>query len=323
MESVERMNIIITGGHGFIGSNLVGTLVKTLNKIIVVDKEIAPKSIFGQHSLQKKVDFVRIDIRDSKKVFEIFKKYKPSYVIHLAAQTIVTTAFDDPMETFETNILGSINIFEACRLIGNVKRIVFASSDKAYGKTKKTYTEDSPLAGDHPYDVSKSSADLIAQTYFKTYNLPIVIARFGNVYGEGDLHFDRIIPGICKAVVNRNTFEIRSNGQYIRDYVYVKDVVAGYIFLLTYKGNLDGEAYNFSSMDTFSVLELIKKAETILKKKISYKILNLAHNEIPYQHLDDSKIRRLGWQSKHAIENTLTNILQWYKKTLSDTKQYV
>lgn len=320
MESVERMNIIITGGCGFIGSNLVDTLVKTPNKIIVVDKKIAPKSIFWQHSLQKKVDFAQIDIRDSKKVFEIFKKYKPSYVIHLAAQTIVTTAFDNPMETFETNILGSINIFEACRLIGNVKKIVFASSDKAYGKTKKTYTEDSPLAGDHPYDVSKSSADLIAQTYCRTYNLPVIIARFGNVYGEGDLHFDRIIPGICKAVVNKSILEIRSNGQYIRDYVYVKDVVAGYIFLLTYKGNLDGEAYNFSSMDTFSVLELIKKAETILKKKISYKILNLARNEIPYQHLDDSKVRRLGWQSKYTVENTLKNILQWYRKILSDTK---
>lgn len=305
---MEGMNIIITGGAGFIGSNLVDALVKTNNKIIVVDKKIVP--------LQKKVEFVQIDIRDKKKVFEVFRKYKPSHVIHLAAQTIVTTAFDNPLQTFETNILGSINIFEACRVIGGVKRIVFASSDKAYGKTKKTYTEDSPLAGDHPYDVSKSSADLIAQTYFKTYNLPVVITRFGNVYGEGDLHFDRIIPGLCKAVIKKNTFKIRSDGQYIRDYVYVKDVVDGYIFLLLYKGNLDGEAYNFSSMDTFSVLELIKRAETILEIKIPYKILNLARNEIPYQHLDDSKVRYLGWQSKYTIENTLKNILQWYKKIL-------
>ena len=314
------MNIIITGGAGFIGSNLVDVLVKTGNKIIVVDKEIAPKSIFSQHLLQKKVVFVQIDIRDKKKVFEVFRKYKPSYVTHLAAQTIVTTAFGNPLETFETNILGSINIFEACRIIGNVKRIVFASSDKAYGKTKKTYTEDSPLAGDHPYDVSKSSADLIARTYFKTYNLPVVITRFGNVYGEGDLHFDRIIPGLCKAVIKKNTLEIRSDGQHIRDYVYVKDVVDGYIFLLTYKGNLDGEAYNFSSMDNFSVLELIKKTETILEVKIPYKIENVARNEIPYQHLDDSKVRRLGWQSKYTIKNTLKNILEWYKKILSDTK---
>ncbi len=314
------MNIIITGGAGFVGSNLVDTLVKASNKIIVVDKEIAPKSIFSQHLLQKKVVFVKIDIRDKKKVFEVFRKYKPSHVIHLAAQTIVTTAFGNPLETFETNILGSINIFEVCRVIGGIKRIVFASSDKAYGKTKKTYTEDSPLAGDHPYDVSKSSADLISQTYFKTYNLPVIITRFGNVYGEGDLHFDRIVPGICKAVIEKNTFEIRSDGQHIRDYIYVKDVVAGYIFLLTYKGNLDGEAYNFSSMDTFSVLELIKKMETILEVKIPYKILNLARNEIPYQHLDDSKVRRLGWQSKYTIKNSLKNILQWYRKILSETK---
>lgn len=314
------MNIVITGGAGFIGSNLVDALVKTSNKIIVVDKKIAPKSIFSQHLLQKKVVFVQIDIRDKKKVFEVFRKYKPSYVIHLAAQTIVTTAFGNPLETFETNILGSINVFEACRVIGGVKRVVFASSDKAYGKTKKTYTEDSPLAGDHPYDVSKSSADLIAQTYFKTYNLPVVITRFGNVYGEGDLHFDRIIPGICKAVIKKNTLEIRSDGQHIRDYVYVKDVIGGYIFLLNYKGNLDGEAYNFSSMDNFSVLELVKRAETILEVKIPYKIGNIARNEIPYQHLDDSKVRSLGWKSKHTFENTLKSILQWYRKILSNTK---
>lgn len=313
---MEGMNIIITGGAGFIGSNLVDELVKTSNNIIVVDRKIAPKSIFSQHALQKKVMFLQIDIRDKEKVFEVFRKYKPSHIIHLAAQTIVTTAFDNPLETFETNILGSINIFEACRVIGNVKRIVFASSDKAYGKTKKTYTEDSPLAGDHPYDVSKSSADLIAQTYFKTYNLPVIITRFGNVYGEGDLHFDRIIPGLCKAVIKKNTFEIRSDGQYIRDYVYVKDVAGGYIFLLTYKGNLNGEAYNFSSMDTFSVLELIKKIETTLEVKIPYKILNLAHNEIPYQHLDDTKIRKLGWQPRFRLEETLPQILTWYKKVL-------
>ena len=317
---MEGLNIIITGGAGFIGSNLVDILVKTSNKIIVVDKDIVPKSIFSQNSLQKKVVFVQIDIRDKKKVFEAFRKNRPSYVIHLAAQTIVTTALGNPLETLETNILGSINIFEACRVIGGIKRIVFASSDKAYGKTKKTYTEDSPLAGDHPYDVSKSSADLIAQTYFKTYDLPVVITRFGNVYGEGDLHFDRIVPGICKAVIEKKTFEIRSDGQHIRDYVYVKDVVTGYIFLLTYKGNLDGQAYNFSSMDTFSVLELIKKMETILEVKINYKILNLARNEIPYQHLDDSKVRNLGWQSKYTIESSLKNILQWYRKILSEAK---
>ncbi|QQG40397.1 MAG: GDP-mannose 4,6-dehydratase [Candidatus Levyibacteriota bacterium] len=310
------MNIIITGGAGFIGSNLVDALVKTPNKIIIVDRKITPKSIFWQHSLQKKVEFVQIDIRDKKKVFDIFKIYKPSYVTHLAAQTIVTTAFDKPMETFETNILGSINIFEACRVIGGVKRIVFASSDKAYGKTKKTYTEDSPLAGDHPYDVSKSSADLIAQTYYKTYNLPIVIARFGNVYGEGDLHFDRIIPGLCKAIVNKNTFAIRSDGQYIRDYVYVKDVVDGYLFLLTHKGDIEGQAYNFSSQDTLSVLEVIEKAQAILGVKIPYKILNVARNEIPYQHLDNQKVKSLGWKNEYSLEKTLPGVLNWYSKIL-------
>ncbi|MCL4415603.1 MAG: NAD-dependent epimerase/dehydratase family protein [Actinobacteria bacterium] len=179
---------------------------------------------------------------------------------------------------------------------------------------RRAYTEESPLRGDHPYDVSKSSMDLICQTYYKTYGTPVVITRFGNVYGEGDLNYSRIIPGICEAILKKKILNLRSDGNYIRDYLYVKDVVDGYIFLLKNIEKVKGEAFNFSSKDSLSVLDLIKKTEKILNIKIKYKILNNAKNEIPYQHLNDKKIRNLGWENNHSLENALIDVLEWYKK---------
>ncbi|MFH1827585.1 MAG: NAD-dependent epimerase/dehydratase family protein, partial [bacterium] len=223
------------------------------------------------------------------------------------------TAYFHPRDVFETNIMGTVNILEACRKDPNIEGIIVASSDKAYGKTKNKYTEKSPLKGDHPYDVSKSCEDLIAQTYYKTYGMPIIITRFGNVYGEGDLHFDRIVPGICKSIAIGKPLEIRSDGTYVRDYIYVKDVAEGYLFLMKRSGSLKGEAFNFSSKDTLSVFELINKAEKILKTKINYKILNNVKNEIPYQHLDDKKIRKLGWKQSYNLEAALKKVLEWYK----------
>jgi len=184
------------------------------------------------------------------------------------------------------------------------------------GKTKKAYKENSPLRGDHPYDVSKSCMDLICQSYFMTYNLPIAITRFGNVYGEGDLHFDRIIPGICRAIVKNEALDIRSDGTYIRDYLYVGDVVDGYLLLLKNMNKIKGEAFNFSSRDTLSVVDVVKKAEKILKAKIPYKILNIAQNEIPYQHLEDSKIKSIGWNPKHSLNQTFLQTLKWYRTIL-------
>lgn len=314
--NIKGSNILITGGCGFIGSHLVEQLTRTGAKIIVLDIYLNPLSIFAQHNLRKKVNLQLLDIRDRKAVLKIFKKCKPSYVIHLAAEPIVEKAYQNPYLAFETNVMGTVNILDAVRLSKYVKGIIVASSDKAYGKSERPYKEDFPLKGDHPYDVSKSCEDLIAQTYFKTYKLPIVITRFGNVYGEGDLHFGRIIPDICKAIIYKNTLLLRSNGKYVRDYIYVTDVVKGYIFLLKKLEKVKGEAFNFSSSDNLSVISLIKLVEKILKVKIPFKILNDVKNEIPYQHLNDSKIRKLGWKSIATIKDTLPGIIAWYKNEL-------
>lgn len=310
--NLKGINILVTGGCGFIGGHLVKQLNLQKANVTVLDINLDPRSTFALDNLKQSVKLKFIDIRDREMVFSAFRRSKPEFVFHLAAEAIVERSYQDPFTTFGTNVMGTINILDAARQF-NVKGVIVASSDKAYGKSRKAYKEDMPLQGDHPYDVSKSCEDLIAQTYYKTYGLPVAITRFGNIYGEGDLNFSRIIPDICMAVSENKTLNLRSNGKYIRDYVYVKDVVNSYIFLLKKIAKIKGEAFNFSSKDNLSVIELINLAEKILKAKIDYKILNTARNEIPYQHLNDKKIRELGWQSKYNLKGTFPGILAWYK----------
>lgn len=314
---LKGQTILVTGGAGFIGGCLVEELLLQNVRVVVVDKEVNPRSFFALKGFTKKTELVIADIRNRKKILSIFKRYKPTYVIHLAAEPIVAQGYDNPYQTFETNIMGTIHILEAARANPYIKGIIVASSDKAYGKTSRPYTEESPLRGDHPYDVSKSSADLIAQAYYKTYDMPVVITRFGNVYGEGDLHMDRIIPGICESIIKNKSLKVRSDGTYVRDYVYVKDVVNGYITLLKHMDTIRGDAFNFSSENNLSVLELIKKSEKILDVKIPYEILNIAKNEIPYQHLIDKKIKKLGWKTQYSFDLVLPKILKWYSDMLS------
>lgn len=316
MVGLKGKTALVTGGAGFIGSHLSSALANLGVKIIALDICIDPRSFYVRNKVYSETIFELADIRDKNQVSEVFNKYSPDYVFHLAAEPIVEHAYDNPPAAFETNIMGTVNVLEASRNLKNLKGVVVASSDKAYGKTKKAYTEESPLKGDHPYDVSKSSADLIAQTYYKTYGLPVVITRFGNVYGEGDIHFDRIIPGICEALIRNRTLDIRSNGRYIRDYLYVKDVVEGYLFLAENVNRVLGEAFNFSSNENLSVVEVIRHAEQALGKKIPYKILNIARNEIPYQHLNDLKVKKFGWKNKYGLDTTLENILRWYKANI-------
>lgn len=315
MAGLKDASVVVTGGTGFIGGHLVARLVDLGANVIVLDIAVDPRSTFVRDKIYKKVELELVDIRDKKEVKRVFSEYNPSAVFHLAAEPIVELAFESPHSTFETNVMGTVNILEAARTSPYVKKVIVASSDKAYGKTKDTYTENSPLRGDHPYDVSKSSADLISQAYYKTYGLPIFITRFGNVYGEGDIHLNRIIPGICEAIVKNKTLLIRSNGKYVRDYLYVKDVVEGYIFLSQKNTNF-GDAFNFSSPDNLSVLEVISIAQKTLKSKITYKILNNAKNEIPYQHLNDQKIKKMGWKNRDNLISALPSVLKWYTNNL-------
>jgi len=214
--------------------------------------------------------------------------------------------------------MGTVNVLEAARLYPGVKAVVVASSDKAYGKAgNKKYTEEMSLRGDHPYEASKSSADLISQSYYKTYDLPVTIARFGNIYGEGDLHFSRIFPGMIQAIIDNKVLDIRSDGKFVRDYLYVKDVVNGYLLLAKNINKAKGQAYNFGSSNTLSVIELIQKIEKSLKKNIKYEVLNISQNEIPYQSLNFDKVKKqFGWSPNKTINKTISNMYGWYEDIL-------
>ena len=316
MYQLKGKNVLVTGGVGFVGGHLVEELLTIGARVVVVDIRRDKSSYIYTQKLDRKSKIVIQDLCDYDKLIQLINKYHIDFIFHLAAQAIVSAAYADPKYTLTNNIVSTINVLEAVRTHTQVKGVVVASSDKCYGKLhKKKYTEADPLAGDHPYDTSKSATDLICTTYYTTYKIPVVVTRFGNIYGEGDPNLTRIIPGIMKSLVTGKSLELRSNGTYVRDYLYVKDVVAGYLLLARHIDQAKGQAYNFGSDDNLTVLEVIKQVERILKQKVDYTILNTAVNEIPYQSLDYSKIKKkFGWKPKHSIRNTIKKIYLWYKK---------
>ena len=316
MEKLKSSNILITGGTGFIGSHLIEELLRYNPKnIICTYRASNPRAYFYSQELPKKTTLVNCDIKDFKRVFDILTKYEIDIVFHLAAQPIVDTAYKNPLETIETNVMGTVNLLEACRQKGDLKAVVVATSDKAYGKAEELpYTEEARLKGDHPYDASKTAADLMAQTYFRTYGLPVVIARFSNTFGPGDINSNRIIPGIFESIITNKELLIRSDGKMIREYTYVKDITDGCVKLAQNIDKIKGEAFNFGSKNIFNVIDVIKKIEETLNVRINYKILNISKNEIPEQYLDWTKAKeKLDWQPKTNFEDGIKKSFNWHK----------
>jgi len=314
----KRKNVLVTGGNGLVGSHIVEELLKNNANVIALIRSQNPKSYFVTEGLDRKTIFAYGDLKNFKRVYDVMSKYEIEYIFHIGAQPIVPTALINPVETFETNINGTVNVLESARLCGGVKGIVVASSDKAYGKSDKLpYTEETPLKGAFPYDVSKSCTDLVAQSYSKTYGIPITIARFGNIYGPGDLNFNRIIPGAIKAALLEETLDIRSDGKMIREYLYVKDVADGYLMLCENINKSKGEAFNLSSGLKLSVIEVLERISKIIDKKINYKILNLAKNEIYEQYLSTEKVENFFcWKTKYSFEEGIKETVKWYEKIL-------
>lgn len=318
MSVLRGKNILVTGGAGLVGGHVVEKLLSIGAKVVVLDIAVKPKSYFAGEKLEEKAKLNLQDIRDYSKLKELILAEDISYIFHLAAQALVPLAYEDPALTLDTNIMGTVNVLEAARLNPSVKAVVVASSDKAYGKNCQNATEDQALSGDHPYDVSKSAADLICAAYFKTYGIPVTVSRFGNIFGPGDLNFDRIIPGIMKAAINGEVLEIRSDGSFKRDYVYVNDVVDGYICLAEQIDKSRGEAFNFSSGFNFSVIGLIANIAKITGKKIEYKIMNNQKNEIPEQSLNFDKAKKLlNWKSKYSLADGIKQTYEWYARLFS------
>jgi CDP-glucose 4,6-dehydratase len=244
-------------------------------------------------------------------------------VIHLAAQTIVTIANRNPISTFETNIAGTWNLMEACRRSPKVKQVIVASSDKAYGDQEiLPYDESTPLQGQHPYDVSKSAADLIAHTYAISFDLPVAITRCGNFYGGGDLNWNRIIPGTVRSILRGQPPVIRSDGEYIRDYFYVEDGAAAYMLLaeqLATRPELKGQAFNFSNEIQVTVREIVERISSKMNSKFPPDIRNEISNEIRHQYLSAEKARtELNWQPMFNLDEGLQKTIEWYKEFINN-----
>ena len=264
---------------------------------------------------------MRGDIRDQATLERTLGEFEIDTVLHLAAQTIVGIANRNPVSTFESNIQGTWAVLEAARRSPAVRQIVVASSDKAYGdQPELPYDEDAPLEGRHPYDVSKSCSDLIAQAYAKTYNLPVGITRCGNFYGGGDLNWSRIVPGTIRALLAGQRPVIRSDGSLIRDYFYVEDGAAAYMLLaekLAADPTLRGQAFNFSNELQVTVLQLVEALAKVLGTKLQPDIRNEASNEIQHQYLSAAKARRmLNWEPLFTLESGLLRTADWYREFL-------
>jgi len=319
----ENRNVFITGCTGLLGSHLTPMLVERRANVTGLVRDLVPKSNLIQTGVYDKINIVRGCVEDFFTVERALNEYEIETVFHLAAQTIVGTANRNSLSTFESNIKGTWCVLETCRRVPTVKRIVVASSDKAYGEQEKLpYDETSPLKGSHPYDVSKSCADLIAYTYYNTYRLPVCITRCGNFYGPGDLNFNRIVPGTIRSVLKNGPPVIRSDGTFTRDYIYVKDAALAYMHLAEKMDDakIHGEAFNFSNESPISVLEVVNKILKLMGREgLKPIILNQAQHEIKRQFLSAKKARDLlEWKPKYNLDNGLKETIEWYTDFLKD-----
>jgi len=308
--------VLITGFEGFLGSNLTKAMVLSGARLFGLDIKVGRKDTILTANDYKKIRVVKGSVADYKLVEDIIRKDKINVVFHLAAEAIVGRCQEDPVRAFITNIEGTWNILEACRKSKTIRAVIVASSDKAYGSHKELpYSEDAPLLGNHPYDASKSCADLITQSYFYTYGLPVVITRCGNIYGPGDFNFSRIIPDTIRCALSGKTLLIRSDGKFIRDYVFVEDIINGYIILAEKIGRegFSLGAFNFSNEIPITVIGLVNKIFKLFGVPKKYKILNQAKYEIKKQYLSAVKARKvLGWKPRFSLEEGLKKTIKWY-----------
>jgi CDP-glucose 4,6-dehydratase len=315
----EGKRVFVTGATGVVGSWVVKDLVERSAEVVALVLDANPQSDLYRSGLVKRVNVVNGRLEDFSVLQRAVVGYETDTVIHLGAQAIVEVAYRSPLSTYETNIRGTWNLLEACRLHrGIVQRVVIASSDKAYGEQPQLpYTEDMPLQGRQPYEVSKSCADAIAQAYFHSYGLPVVIARCGNIYGGGDLNWSRIVPGTIKSLYMGQSPLLRSDGNYIRDYVYVKDVSKAYLTLAEKMDSphVVGECFNFSPETQVTVLEIVHQIRKAMNcEHIQPTVMNAANGEIRNQYLSSAKARRvLGWKPGYSLEEGLEETVVWYQ----------
>ncbi len=320
----KARRVLVTGATGVIGSWLAKDLLAEGADVVALVWEADERSELYRSGAIRRMTVVQGALEDFWALERAITRYDVDTVFHLGAQTIVGAAYRCPLPTFEANIRGTYNLLEACRLHADlVQRVVVASSDKAYGEPPRLpYTETMPLAGRHPYDVSKSCADLVAQAYHHTYGLPVAIVRCGNVFGGGDLNWSRIVPGTIRSLLWKERPVIRSDGTYVRDYIYVKDVVRAYMRLAErlHDGRVRGEAFNVSTETPVTVVEIVAMLRTLMNAThLEPDIRDCARSEIRAQHLSAAKAREiLGWEPSFDLRSGLVETIAWYAAFLGD-----
>lgn len=315
---LRKRPVLVTGATGIVGSWLVQRLLDDGFSVVALIRDSDPCTQLFRSGAAEGCSIVNGDLADFATVTRAVTENEVGTVFHLGAQTIVSTALRAPLETFESNIRGTYNVLEACRVHSDlVSTVVVASSDKAYGESDiLPYTEDLPLQGRHPYDVSKSCGDLLALTYSETYGLPIKVARCGNIYGGGDLNWSRIVPGTIRSILRNEQPVIRSDGSMVRDYIFVDDVVDAYIRLAAWKPPSESPepTFNFAHREGLRVVELVEIISTLMgRSDLQPRVLGSARNEIQAQVLDYQKARNLlGWEPKHSLRDGLSRTIDWY-----------
>lgn len=315
--------VLVTGATGVVGSWLVKRLLATDASVVALVRDADPQTEFYRSGDYKRTSIVQGRVEDFWTLERCINEHEVQTIFHLAAQPIVSVAQRFPLQTFESNVRGTYNLLEACRIHEQfVESVIVASSDKAYGEqTALPYTETLPLEGRHPYEVSKSCADLITHAYYHTYGLPVAVARCGNIFGGGDLNWSRLVPGTVRSFLRRERPVIRSDGTYVRDYIFVDDVVAAYVRLAECidDEHVRGGAFNFSLEQPVTVLDLVGRIQEAMRcADIEPDVRNEASGEIHSQYLDSTKAREvLAWAPRLSLDEGLARTIKWYREFLA------
>ena len=323
----QGRTVFVTGATGLMGGWLIKYLLHEGAEVVALVRDAAPRCMVSREGLIHQIGVVTGCVEDLRLLHRTLAEYSVDTVFHLAAQPLVGVAKVDPIGTLSTNVLGTWNVLEACRQ-AKVPRVVVASSDKAYGQSSSLpYLETHPLQGRYPYDVSKSCADLIASMYASTYGSSVGIVRCGNLFGGGDLNFSRTLPGVIRSTLRGEHFVIRSDGKFVRDFLYVKDAARAYMLVaekLAQGTAASGEAYNFSLEVRFTVLDLVQAVLVKMgRSDLKPIIQNTASAEIREQYMDASKARnQLGWRPAYTMDQAIAETIDWYRQFFSDSGHF-
>jgi CDP-glucose 4,6-dehydratase len=316
--------VAVTGATGFLGGHLTGKLADLGAEVVVLVRDTVPLTPITARWIDR-VSLVGGSVEDQALDERLFGEYQARTVFHLAAQTQVEVTNRNPVSTWTANILGTAAVLEAARRSPAVAQVVTASSDKAYGvQPELPYDEAMPLLARNPYDVSKACADLVATSYWHTWGVPVCVTRCGNFFGPGDLNWGRLVPGTIRSLLEGRSPVIRSDGTLVRDYLYVVDGALSYLQLaeaMAGDPSLCGEAFNFSTEEPMTVLEVVGALQRVSGRDLEPEVLASAAHEIPAQHLSATKARKLlGWSPQWSTEDALAETVNWYRDYLAGAR---